>query len=179
MSLDLTLPADLAHRLLSSDGRTPDHPLPQTLGEILERLPAGRALDQSLLIAASPGPHRVVRGDETVFVNCALDALILPMLGDEAARVISSDPTSGEEVVVDLAGSGASHCSHSEAVVSLGVTRTGEGPFREIGCPHINLFASPESYEAWAADHPEVVSVPLTLGEALTFARALAGRGEQ
>lgn len=136
------------------------------------------------LLAPGPSPHRVVRGGDVRHVNCALDALILPVLEGAPATVVSIAPDSGEEISVEVGPDGAlSEYSHPRAVVSLGLALAGDGSVQEVACPHINLFADLDAYRAWADRHPEVASIPLSLDQAVALVRAIAaapsGPGEE
>jgi hypothetical protein len=85
---------------------------------------------------------------------CAIDALgIPPMLGVDAT-ITSSDPLTGDPVIVTFRA-GQSSWDPLTAVVFSGC-RDCEGTAEQVSCGYLNFFATAAHASQWAGQHPEV-----------------------
>lgn len=87
-----------------------------------------------------------------VYAMCALDALgIAPMSGLDIV-IDSVDPTSGDQVRVELAG-GAWRWDPASAV-TLAARSSNCGPSATCSCPHMNFHSRREHAESYLRAHP-------------------------
>lgn len=173
MSLEtITLPADLAARLAEVGGQ-PER-APRTVADLAGAMRSLPSLARDDLVTAEPTAHRVETDGRVEHVHCAMDALMLPLLDGTTGHIVSVDPASGDELRLAVDRDGLRSTSHPDAVVSLGIARSGDGPMQQIGCPFINLFTSRASYESWSSAHPEVASVGLDLADAFALVAAIS-----
>jgi Alkylmercury lyase len=106
---------------------------------------------------------------------CAIDALgIEPML-DEAIEIASRDPLTGEDVHVRLAPDGEGAWRPESAVVVAGGVDRYDESFRGCG-PALNFFASTDNAERWLAEHAEVHGRVVTMPNAIAAAAAISMR---
>jgi Alkylmercury lyase len=92
--------------------------------------------------SAAPTRHRVrLRSGCEVFAMCAIDALGIAFMLGEPTEVSSTDPGSGDRIVISLALTEPSSWSPRDAVVVAG--REGSGSSLACTCPHTNFAASP------------------------------------
>lgn len=172
---ELRIPDALAPRLAEVAG-VPQ--APETLAELADDWGGELRADwRQLLLTDKPTAHEVRFHEIALRVNCALDALLLPFLAQQPATVFTADPVSGERISLAVDPHGDHDVSHPQAVLSLGVSGTGHD-VHECACPHINLFASPTTFDTWRDANPSVASMGLDLPAAIAFADALAGDGD-
>ena len=147
---------------------------PTTVDELLRVLAASSLVPSpDELCAAQVSRHRLRIGDRTLYMNCAMDALLFPLLTGEGAEVASESPVSGSVVTASVSSKGIEF-EPPEAVVSFGAARDpGVTDLLDALCPYINAFASAVEYETWAARSHEAVTVMLPLAEAYALARAV------
>jgi alkylmercury lyase len=122
-----------------------------------------------------PTQHRfAVRGND-LYTWCGFDALFLPIIIGEQAKVASTCPVTGTEIrlTVDPDGtvSDATPGTTVVAIVGSDVTSSCEttGPESQI-CTQMPFFSSREAGEKWLAEHPGIAIVDL--GQAREIARA-------
>lgn len=177
MSLEtVVLPPDLAARLAEVGGRPGQ--AARTAADLVDAMRTLPSPGRDDLVTAEPTAHRVETGSRVEHVHCAMDALMLPLLDGTTGEIVSVDPASGEELRLTVDRGELRSSSHPDAVVSLGIARTGDGPMQQIGCPFINLFTSRASYESWSSSHPEVASVGLDLADAFALVAAITTSSE-
>lgn len=149
----------------------------RTLGDLAD-LWAGAArpgLDD--LVADSPTRHRASVGEEHWYTHCFFDALLLPFILEASpVEVHTTSPQSGRSIDAHVTPEQAA-TDPASAVVSFGAFRQGDGPATATLCPTINAFADLAEYQAWAASHPEVATVPLAMADAFAFAQDFVGSG--
>lgn len=119
--------------------------------------------------------HRVaIEGGPTVWAMCAIDALgVGPMLGRSTA-ITSSDPVSGQTIIITATPNAATEWEPASAVVFVG-RRAEKGPAASVCCDAINFFASAHTAARWAALHPEVPGAVLDRADAIEISRAIFG----
>lgn len=172
---DIELDPDLRAQLQRLLGSPAD--ATRTLGDLADLWSgAGRpGLDD--LVADRPTRHRASVGEEHWYTHCFFDALLLPFVLDASpVEVQTTSPESGRSINARVTPDRA-ETDPASAVVSFGAFRQGDGPATSTLCPTINAFAHLAEYEAWAATHPEVATVPLSMTDAFAFARDLVGVG--
>ncbi|MGH2587325.1 MAG: alkylmercury lyase family protein [Dehalococcoidia bacterium] len=128
--------------------------------DVIQRDPATGVITVAYPFSGVPTPHIVtIAGGRPVHAMCAIDALGIPFMLGRDATVVSSDPTTGEEVRVTLRG-GVAQWEPPGVVVLYG--KNGEdGPTSAQLCPTINFFASSASAEAYQQAHRHLVDVHL------------------
>jgi hypothetical protein len=137
-----------------------------------------------------PTAHTVrIDGGPTVYAMCAVDALgIADMLGRDVT-IISTDPTSGHEIRVELRAGGAVWTADT-AVVVVGSTTPapaadgccppgdaadGVLPAAERCCGTMNFFTSTGSAQQWLDTHRDVTGVILGQGQAARLGADIFG----
>lgn len=150
---------------------------PATLGDLSGALgPLLATLSQEQLCAAQVSRHEVRTGERTLYMNCVMDALILPFLTGQPAEIRSKSPLT-ELVVTARIAPQAVEFTPAEAVISFGVAKVG-GATVEVVCPYINAFPAPSEYVRWTAATPESVTMMLSLTDALAMAREAAAQAK-
>ena len=121
-----------------------------------------------------PTEHRVrFAGGHEVDAMCALDALGIAPMFDEAIEINSRDPLTGERVEVKLNPSGTGSWQPEGAVVVCGASGGGESCCS--CCPVLNFFASAENGERWLKERPDVRGYVMSMDEAIEAGRAVFG----
>lgn len=168
-----TIPIELGLRLQETNALSR---APETLNDfaaLLSAAPSGVTLDAAGLCRAGASPHQLVMEDESRYTHCVLDALLLPVVEGRTGRVRSTSPRDGRAIEFDVSPTGTT-ANPPDAVVSLGMRRSGNGSFYELGCPYINAFASAEEYVRWAEATPEAITMSLSLVDTVELVRELA-----
>lgn len=131
--------------------------------------------------SAAPTRHVVaIAGGPQVWSMCAIDALGIPVMLGTGAVITSSDPLTGEPVIVTFTGA-RTRWDPSAAVVFDG-SASGEGTAEQVCCGYLNFFASRASATEWVRQHPGVHGSVLDQASAervgaQTFGSLLAGPG--
>jgi hypothetical protein len=122
-----------------------------------------------------PTPHRVrfSTGHE-VDAMCALDALGIAPMFDEAIEIGSRDPVTDERIEVRLAPGGDGSWEPQSVVVVAGRVAGAEDACTGC-CEVLNFFASSESAERWLAGHPGVRGQVISVPAAIAAGRAVFG----
>ena len=122
--------------------------------------------------SAKPTAHRVrLAGDAEVFAMCALDALGIAFMTDQATQVTSSDFASGEPIEISVDPAGSSRWRPQEAVVV--VACAGGGPSAACLCPNTNFAASPADGRAVLESVAGGSGMLLSLPEAIETGRSI------
>jgi alkylmercury lyase len=99
--------------------------------------------------------HRIHLAGRSLWARCALDALFLPELLGERARVTSRCPTSGAEISLAVTPAGVADLAPPETVVSF---LTPEARFDsqvvQSFCDFVYFFASAQAAAPWTSKHP-------------------------
>jgi hypothetical protein len=121
-----------------------------------------------------PTGHRVVfAGGNELHAMCAIDALGIAPMFDEAIEIVSQDPLTGERIEVDLTPAGTGSWRPEDAVVVCGASGSGESC--SSCCPVLNFFASRQNGERWLAGRLDVRGYVMTMDEAIEAGRAVFG----
>ena len=121
-----------------------------------------------------PTEHRVrFAGGHEADAMCAIDALGLAPMFDEAIEINSRDPVTGERIVVKLTRTGTGSWQPEGAVVVCGASGGGESCCS--CCPVLNFFASAENGERWLEARPDVRGYVMSMSEAIEAGRAVFG----
>jgi len=169
-------------------GTTPEAVLARLHAEDLARLGQGGQIRAAYPFSAVPTRHQVdIDGGPRAHAMCAIDALgIAAMLGT-ATTIISTDPGTGEPVIVTVHADGKSAAWQPPAAVVFSGRRTwwGPGDFPPGGraiapdeavcCGYVNFFAAYASAAAWASAHFEVTGQILGQAEALRLGARIFG----
>jgi Alkylmercury lyase len=111
--------------------------------DVLWRDPATGGVATAYPFSGTPTPHRV-RLAETgveVFAMCALDALGIPYLAHQPARIVSHDPVGGARIEIWIDPGGERRWEPAAAAVTIGIS--GDGPSASCCCPHLNFLSDP------------------------------------
>lgn len=143
---------------------------------------AGRRPSTERLVSPPPTRHEVQLEDKRLYVHCALDALMYPLLVGQDAQIHSRCPECERVVEVTLKGGKLIAWAPEAAMLWLGASSQGEAcgagapdfsSIRACLCPFINLFDVTEHLEAWRAKNDRVLGVLLSLPQAFSLAKAL------
>lgn len=117
--------------------------------------------------ASAPTPHRVaIDGGGTVYAMCAIDALGMSAMLGRRVTITSTEPGTGQRVIVTVDGEQA-EWSPPSTVVFAGATGDRCAPSAERTCGHINFFTTTQAARAWAARHPDITGPVLDQRQAL------------
>lgn len=135
-----------------------------------DREPAGSAF--AYPFSAKPTAHRArLAGGAEVFAMCALDALGIAFMTDQATQVTSSDFASGEPIEISVDPAGSSRWRPQEAVVV--VACAGGGPSAACLCPNTNFAASTADGRAVLESVAGGSGMLLSLPEAIETGRSV------
>ena len=100
-------------------------------------------------------PHRLDVDGRTLYAWCAWDTLFLPELIGRPAEIESSCPATGETITLRVGSQGPADVAPPEAVLSflLPGARFSEDTIASF-CSFIHYFASCDTADEWAAEHP-------------------------
>jgi hypothetical protein len=121
-----------------------------------------------------PTRHRVRIEGHTVFAMCAIDALGIAPMFEQATVIESSDPLTNAEISIWLQPDGTATWQPSEAVVVTGRVCADGAAFKGC-CQVLNFFASPDNAERYLFQHKDVSGFPITMLQAVEVGRALFG----
>jgi hypothetical protein len=119
------------------------------------RLDADGNIAVAYPFSAQPTRHRVRIADRVeAYAMCAVDALGISAMLNQATRIDSVDATSGEPVNVTMTNQGSTW-EPRKAVVFVGAA-AGGGPSSECCCDYLNFFTDRASARAWTTSHPHI-----------------------
>lgn len=109
-----------------------------------------------------PTAHRVqLPGRQhLLFAWCAPDALILPSVIGERARVTSPCHVTDQPITVELSSEAVTSVDPPTAVVSF-ILSPDRADLRGTGCDHQNLFWSEKAAAEWLVTHPDGEVIPV------------------
>lgn len=122
-----------------------------------------------------PTAHQVhFAGRPPLFAMCAIDALGLPFMVDQAARIVTRDPVDATRIEIWIDPTTSEQVWYPKETVILADQRP-KLPMivADCCCPLINAFASRAQAEAWQDAHPEEAVRLLTQEAAISEARTL------
>jgi hypothetical protein len=123
-----------------------------------------------------PTAHKVrFESGHEAHAMCAIDALGIAPMFDQAIEIASTDPITGEVVRAKLTPEGEGTWEPKSAAIVAGVIDRSNESFRGC-CPALNFFASAESGERWLEDqHRGVRGQVVSMPEAIAAGRAVFG----
>jgi len=106
-------------------------------------------------LSLMPTPHHFRLGDHEFFTWCALDALFLPIVLNQSARVESSCPVTGATVQIAVSPDSIEGVEPAEAVMGIIVPESAEVccDLRRAFCDKVHFFSSSEAASQWVAEH--------------------------
>ncbi len=128
------------------------------VGEALAELRRAGAVvldDNGRLVAAYPlsvvpTTHTVEFGSSVPWANCAIDALVVPMMVGQRGRVVSRCAHCSSGISLSVESRTLLDVHPSSVVVAYGrLADCGDRPSLEVSCPYINFFCSEEHAVAW------------------------------
>lgn len=122
-----------------------------------------------------PTAHQVhLEGRPPLFAMCAIDALGLPFMVGQAARIVTRDPVDATLIEIWIEPTTGEQVWHPEETVILADQRPKQPIIAaDCCCPLINAFASRAQAAAWQHAHPEAAVRLLTQEAAIVEARTL------
>lgn len=121
-----------------------------------------------------PTAHQVLLAEHTTcYAMCAIDALGIPFMLGQAARVRSACFFCHTPVTVDIDG-GVLHRAHPATIVVWDSDRDGSC-VAEVRCPLMNFFCHEEHLRQWQATAPQEQGTRLSLAAALDLGKAAFG----
>jgi alkylmercury lyase len=126
----------------------------------------GAELDQErnllgLGLSIVPTPHSYRVYDHQLYVWCAADAIIFPILHRASAEIESPDLISGDKVRLTSTPEGARDVDPATAVVSWVPEKESLENIRAWFCDYTNFFTSVETASKYVAKHPGMIIVPV------------------
>jgi alkylmercury lyase len=105
-------------------------------------------------LSLSPTRHRFELGAQTLFTWCVLDALFLPEILDQEARVATHCPASDTPIVLRVAPDRVVDVEPPGAVMSMVAPEIAacQDDLRGAFCSHVSFFAGRDSFKRWAKD---------------------------
>lgn len=121
-----------------------------------------------------PTAHQVrLGGHTTLYAMCAIDALGIPCMLGQGARIRSACFFCHTPVTVAIDG-GLLHKTDPSTIVVWSSERDGSC-VAEVRCPLMNFFCDAEHLQAWRATSPQEQGTSLSLVEALEVGKAAFG----
>ncbi|HYT81931.1 MAG TPA: organomercurial lyase [Gemmatimonadales bacterium] len=130
-------------------------------------------------LAAAPMHHRFEVNGRTVWTWCAWDALFMPERLGKRARIVSTDPETGEPVRLVVTSNEIEAAEPEDAVVSFLLPEAQDFDTTAANviakfCHFVFFFASRASGERWVAKHPGTFLY--SLNEAFGLAKRVNAR---
>ncbi len=124
-------------------------------------------------LSLTPTPHHFRLGDHELFTWCALDALFLPIVLNQPARVESSCLVTGARVEITVSPDAIKRVDPAGAVMGLIVPEPAEVccDLRRAFCDKVHFFSSSGAASEWAAEHKGATI--LSVDDAYRLARLL------
>lgn len=147
--------------------------------EAMAALHAGGAIHRAdgVVVAAYPlsgvpTRHWLRFGGTTAYANCAIDALAVPFMVDEAVSLTSDCAQCGAAITVQMHGEHVlAAIPDSPVVFAVARDCRETGPAVVTRCPRINFFCDADHASRWRAARPARVGRLLRLAEAIAEAR--------
>ena len=127
----------------------------------IERDEQGRVVGMGLSLR--PTAHRFEVEGRMLFTWCALDALMLPIILDKPARVVSPCHATGELVRLTITPHGIVEQDPPHVVISI-VEPHDLASIRSVFCENVHLFLSTTVASCWVDKHPGATIVPVAEG---------------
>lgn len=157
---------------------------PAQVLEILHRLtamdllsldPTGETVLAAYPFSATPTSHRVRLTGRDLFALCAVDALGVPTMLHETAKISSRCAHCGSPVEVQARPEQVLRYLPPETVVWFPTSGDDGCPVAESRCPSINFFCSSDHLEAWRLVNGQPSGVVLSLLDAFEAGREIFG----
>lgn len=109
-------------------------------------------------------PHKFQLNGRTFSTWCAWDALFLPAMLKQTARVESLCPATNEKIKLTLTPERVQNSEPTDAVLSIIMPQTNESGFDKVEkvwmafCCHVHFFKSMDTASEWFADKSEEVT---------------------
>jgi mercuric reductase len=130
-----------------------------------------RAVIAAYPFSLVPTRHGVAIAGASAYANCAVDALAVPPMVDEPARVSSTCGHCGAPVAVTMRGDRILETQPQAPVIFyLDTDCCAPGPAVLTRCPHIQFFCDRVHAGRWQEAHPEHRGTVLDVADAAAFA---------
>ncbi|MPY88859.1 MAG: alkylmercury lyase [Luteitalea sp.] len=134
--------------------------------------PSGERVVGGFGLTSIPTPHRYEVRGHSLWVWCAVDALMFPVLIGAPALIQSPCVATGDPIQIDLSPTGVARVEPASAVVSFLLPATDLAGFREAACKRNNFYRSAEDAASWLAKYSQ--GRPLPAAEAFEVYRRAA-----
>jgi hypothetical protein len=121
----------------------------------------------------TPTPHVVEVEGVRAYAMCAIDALGTPAMLERDATITSTDPHSGQPILVTVRAGGTTF-EPPETVIVYAATG-GSGRSVDTCCSTINFFANRATAQAWIDANPGLSATVFTQDSALALGREIFG----
>jgi alkylmercury lyase len=112
-------------------------------------------------LSVVPTSHSYQINGRQLYVWCAADAILFPIIHKASAVIESPDPISGDKVRLIGTPEGAKEVKPSTVVVSWMPGTESVENIRANFCNFTNFFTSVETASQYVSKHPELVIVPV------------------
>ncbi len=137
----------------------------------IHRNPGDHAITHAYPFSNEPTAHRVQLADgPQVYAMCAIDALGMPFMLKQEAKIRSACAQYSGEVQIQVQAGQITQQSPERILVWLPTVTERCVAALDL-CPEVNFFCSPEHLKQWNAEHPEHHGQLLTLAQALEYGR--------
>jgi hypothetical protein len=103
-----------------------------------------------------PTRHQTILEDgKKLFAMCAVDALGMPNMFDQAVKIVSQCDWCKSEITLDIRDGQVVTRSHPDIQI-WNVEKPGEGPDAEICCPVISFFCSAGHFGNWKNENSDL-----------------------
>jgi alkylmercury lyase len=137
---------------------------PDEITSTLRQLPSIEFDEHGNVIGAGltlrPTPHRFTINGLTMFVWCALDALMFPGMIGQTVQVESPCAATGTPVRIQVTPNGVEQVEPRQAVVSLVIPEV-SADIRSSFCCYVNFFSSDQAASQWLHEHPGATTLPV------------------
>lgn len=183
---------DRAELAVVAPGRNLDELLRELHDHDVVRLDSHSAISAAYPFSATPTAHAVaIANGPNSYAMCAIDALGMAAMLRSDLRVTSMDPSSNEQITVDV-HDGLQTWTPHDAVVLVGTqdavaandccgpqppldTQTCRSPAADRSCGVMNFFSSDHNANAWLEQHPNVTGTVLTGRQAFQLGADIFG----
>lgn len=108
-----------------------------------------------------PTPHVYEANGRKLYIWCAGDALLFPIMLKHTAHIESLDPVTGDKIRVTVTPDGVQKVEPESAVVSWVNSNVDPSNIRGSVYNYVYFFSSPETASKWVAEHPGKTFYPV------------------
>ena len=137
----------------------------------IHRLDGDEAITHAYPFSNEPTQHIVeLSSQRRVYAMCAIDALGIPFMLRETARIRSECASCGVAVAVDVTPGERIDVTPSDLVVGNASSGCCSVSATDL-CPHLNFFCSEEHLNHWNEQHPDQQAKLISLEDGIKWGR--------